>query len=94
VEDVFETLPGNEGDKNTYSKAKPLIKTYFQPKKNVELKVFSFRRCRQEPGENMDAFATRLLQLTTRCNFNDSDLEIKLQIIQGSRFKATLGNCA
>ena len=85
VEDVFETLPGNVGDKDTYSKAKPLFKAYFQPKKNVELEVFNFRRCRQEPGENMDAFATRLRQLATRCNFNDSDLEIKLQIIQGCK---------
>jgi hypothetical protein len=85
VEDVFETLPGNEGDKDTYSKAKPLFKAYFQPKKNVELEVFNFRRCRQEPGENMDAFATRLRHLATRCNFNDSDLEIKLQIIQGCK---------
>ena len=33
----------------------------------------------------MDAFATRLRQLATRCNFNDSDLEIKLQIIQGCK---------
>ncbi len=33
----------------------------------------------------MDAFATRLRQLATRCSFNDSDLEIKLQIIQGCK---------
>ena len=85
MEDVFETLPGNVGDKDTYSKAKPLFKAYFQPKKKVELEVFNFRRCRQEPGENMDAFATRLRQLATRCNFNDSDLEIKLQIIEGCK---------
>jgi hypothetical protein len=86
VEDVFETLPGNEGDKDKYSKAKTLFKAYFQPKKNVELEVFNFRRCRQAwPGENMEALATRLRKLATRCNFNDSDLEIKLQIIQGCK---------
>lgn len=85
VEDVFDTLPGVQDDKNTYSKAKPLFQAYFQPKKNVELEVFNFRRSRQEPGENMDAFATRLRQLATRCDFNDSDLEIKLQIIQGCK---------
>ena len=82
VEEVFETLPGNVGDKVTYSKAKPLFKAYFQPKKNVELEVFNFRRCRQEPGENMDAFATRLRQLATRCNFNDSDLETSLTMLR------------
>jgi hypothetical protein len=75
VEDVFDTLPGVQDDKNTYSKAEPLFQAYFQPKKNVELEVFNFRRSRQEPGENIDAFATRLRQLATRCDFNDSDLE-------------------
>jgi hypothetical protein len=76
MEDVFETLPGNEGDKDKYSKVKPLFKAYFQPKNNVELEVFNFRRCRQEPGENMDEYATRFGQLATRCNFKDSDFEI------------------
>jgi hypothetical protein len=33
VEDYFETLPGNICDKNTYSKAEPLYKAYFEPKK-------------------------------------------------------------
>ena len=41
VEDVFDTLPGNAGDKDTYTKAKPLFQAYFQPKKNVELEVFN-----------------------------------------------------
>jgi hypothetical protein len=85
VEDVFDTLLGVQDDKNTYTKSKPLFQAYFQPKKNVELEVFNFRRSRQEPGENMDAFATRLRQLATRCYFNDSDLEIKLQIIQSCK---------
>ena len=33
----------------------------------------------------MDAFATRLRQLEEKCDFNNSDLEIKLQIIQGCK---------
>ncbi|EFX62856.1 hypothetical protein DAPPUDRAFT_269578 [Daphnia pulex] len=39
VEDVFDTLPGVQDDKTTYSKAKPLFQAYFQPKKNVELEI-------------------------------------------------------
>ena len=93
MEDVFETLPGNEGDKDTYSKAKPLFKAYFQPKKKLSLKYLISEdhiTSRQEPGENMDAFTTRLRQLATRCNFNDSDLEIKLQIIQGCKRSSSI----
>ena len=34
VFDVYDTLPGEEDDKDVYTKVKPLLDTYFQPKKN------------------------------------------------------------
>ena len=82
VIEVYETLAGN---KNTYSLAKPLFATYFEPKKNVELEIFNFRRMKQESEESMDAFVLNLRQQAKRCNFTNTDLEIKLQIIQGCK---------
>ena len=90
MEDIYGTLTGN---KDLYSTAKPLFETHFTPKKNVELKIFTFRRTHQEPAENMDAFVTRLRQQATRSTSANADLEIKLQIIQGCRSNAFRKAC-
>ncbi len=35
VTDVYDTLPGEGAGKDTFTKTKPLLQAYFQPKKNV-----------------------------------------------------------
>ena len=94
VEDVFETLPGNVGDKDTYSKAKPLFKAYFQPKKNVELEVFNFRR---EADKNLAKTWTHLQQGSANSQ-QGVILMILILKLNYRLFKAvsqaTLENCA
>ncbi|XP_057375023.1 uncharacterized protein K02A2.6-like [Daphnia carinata] len=83
VADVYDTLSGEDEDKESYPKTKPLLQTYFQPKQNIELEVYKFRKLRQEDGETMDAYVTRLRKQATLYDFPDDDREIKFQVIQG-----------
>ncbi|XP_062610353.1 uncharacterized protein K02A2.6-like [Saccostrea cucullata] len=80
VNEIFETLP-NTGD--DYDTAVARLTEYFAPKKNTEFEVYKFRQAKQEPGETIDTFHTKLRQLSLTCEFNNNDKEVKSQIIQG-----------
>ena len=80
VNEIFETLP-NTGD--NYDTAVARLTEYFSPKKNTEFEVYKFRQAKQEHGESIDTFHTRLRQLALTCEFGENDREVKSQIIQG-----------
>ena len=80
VNEIFETLT-NTGD--DYAGAKGKLDTYFAPKKNTEFEVYKFRQAKQQQSEGIDAYLTRLRQLSINCAFDDNDKEVKSQIIQG-----------
>ena len=65
-----------------FATAKKKLTEYFDPKKNVEYKIYNFRQAKQNPGESMNASHSRLRQLASTCEFSDIDKEIKPQIIQ------------
>ena len=44
-----------------------------------------FRKVKQEPGESIDIYYTRLRKLALNCQFADLDEELKQQIIDGCR---------
>lgn len=77
--DIFETLDGTGDDFETL---KTKLTTHFEPKKNAEFEIYKFRQCKQNPGESIDEFHTRLRQMSKNCEFTDKDKEIKSQIIQ------------
>ena len=52
-------------------------------KRILILKHSKFRQSRQNEGETIDAFYTRLRLLAARCDFANEDREIKAQILQG-----------
>ena len=79
VSEIFDTLPDMGGDFET---AKTKLKEYFDPKKNVEFEIYTFRRAKQSLGETMNSYHSRLRQLAATCEFNDVDKEVKSQIIQ------------
>ena len=67
VQDVFETLPclksddqQEEEEQEEYTEAVNRLNTHFNPRKNVEYEVYVFRQARQQPGETLDQFQTRL----------------------------------
>ena len=80
VNEIFETLP-NTG--NDYDTAVTKLTEYFSPKKNTEFEVYKFRQAKQEAGETIDTYHTRLRQLSLTCEFAATDKEVKSQIIQG-----------
>ncbi|XP_071124184.1 uncharacterized protein [Mytilus edulis] len=77
VNDIFDTLQETGED---YDTALTKLTEYFAPKKNVEYEIYKFRQAKQEI---MDAFHTKLRQLSVNCEFNDDNREVKSQIVQG-----------
>ena len=73
----------NFADKGTtHNQAKAALTNYFKPKVNKEYERAVFRRLRQEPGEKIDAYHTRLRNAFASCSFEDLDGEIKSHVIQ------------
>ena len=63
VFEIYETL-GLSDDETNYEAVKQGLTNYFQPKKNKEFERYEFRNMRQNRGETIDQFATRLNLLT------------------------------
>ena len=75
--DIFYTIPEGGEDKD-YKKACDALTKYFTPKKNISFEVFKFRNLKQEFGETVDEFHTRLKIAAKYCDFGDNlDKELK-----------------
>lgn len=59
VNEIFETLPDTGDD---YDTAVAKLTEYFAPNKNAEFEIYKFRQAKQEAGESIDTFHTRLRQ--------------------------------
>jgi hypothetical protein len=85
VHDMFSTLTlaphVGEGDLDLYKQASDALNDYFIPKRNKEY-VYKFRQSKQEQGESIDTYHTKLRKLAENCEFANVDDEIKSQIIQ------------
>ena len=59
------------------------LRTTLRPKRIENTsEVYVFRKAKQESGENISAFHTRLRRLAMTCEFENTDREIKTQIVQ------------
>ena len=72
VSEIFDTLPDTGEDFET---AKTKLNEYFDPEKNVEFEIYTFRQVKQTLGETMNSYHSRLRQLAATCEFNDIDKE-------------------
>ena len=77
--DIFMSLADHG---TTYNHAKAGLTNYFKPKVNKEYERAVFRRLRQETGETIDVYHTRLRKAAASCDFADVDGEIKSHVIQ------------
>ena len=59
VSDLFDTPPDTGED---FATAKTKLDAYFDPKKNVEFKIFTFQRAKQNPGETANACHLNLMK--------------------------------
>lgn len=80
MNEIFETLPDTGDD---YDTAVAKLTEYFAPNKNTKFEIYKFRQAKQEAGESIDTFHTKLRQLSLTCEFAENDKELKSQIIQG-----------
>ena len=90
VQTIFETL---DDTGNTYASAIQSLDTYFQPLVNKYYERYRFRQIRQQQGEAIDRFVSRLRQQAAKCSFADSDENILDQLIEkcdGSRVRSKL----
>ena len=81
--DVFETLTVPEATEGNdeYKIAVRALTDYFEPQKCVDHHVYIFRQESQKSGENINEFYTRLQLLARKCEFADTDVEIKRRVI-------------
>ena len=82
VDEIFDTLSAT-GEAKDYDKAIEALNAYFIPHVNTAFEEYNFRQAKQNQSETLDAFHTRLRQLSQNCSFTDVDKEIKNQIIVG-----------
>jgi hypothetical protein len=71
VNDIFDTL-ADRGDEKNFKKACEALTQYFTPRKNVSFEVFKFRNTKQEDGQTMDEFHTRLQIGAKYCEFGEN----------------------
>ena len=80
VPDVAEDA--DPAEDNVYLRAKHALDAHFDPQRNTEFEVYSFRKTQQMQGELIDSYHSRLRAMTKYCQFNNVDNEIKSHIIQ------------
>ena len=85
VYDIYQAEKGN--DAATYEATKTCLKSYFEPKKNVQMEIYRFRTCVQKEGQSLDEYVTELRTLAKDCEFGAAriDKEILSQVIQHCR---------
>ena len=79
--DIYATLTDTGDD---YESVLTTLDSYFIPPCNVSYERHVFNSCKQEKGENMDAYVMRLRILAKTCNFETGvDERIRDQVVQG-----------
>ena len=71
-------LPQND----IYSRSIEALNNHYSPQVQREYELFNFRAAKQEEGETLDQFVTRLRKLGASCDFTNLSAEIKSQVIQ------------
>ena len=80
-QDIYATLNDTGDD---YVSVLTTLDSHFIPPCNVSYERHIFNSCKQEKGENMDAYVTRLRVLSKTCDFGDGvDERLRDQIVQG-----------
>ena len=78
VREIFRQLSDTGGD---FEAAVAKLNEYFEPQKHRLYEVYKFRQAAQENIESIDQYQTRLRSLAERCQFENMDFEIMLQIV-------------
>ena len=92
VQELFETLqdpgpPADAGEDNAdeYQKALRTLDAHFSAQLNEPYERHVFRNLKQEEGETVDQFITRLRRQAENCNWDNADEPIRDQVIDKCR---------
>ncbi|XP_068756218.1 uncharacterized protein [Montipora capricornis] len=91
VQELYETLtdPGTdtfeEDTATEYEKTVRTLNAYFVTKLNEPYERHVLRSMTQQDGETVDQFIARLRKQAQNCNFNNSDVDIRDQVIDKCR---------
>ena len=81
LQDVYESF---EDSGNTYNNLKQAFYTYFEPQTNSSFEIFNFQKTVQTEEENIKAYFLRLRDMASRCGFDDTNEQVKTQLILGT----------
>lgn len=76
--EIFENTKLNATP--TFNETIEALDRHFEPQANKSYETFLFRQMKQLDGENLNQFYIRLKEQAGKCEFADSDLNIKQQI--------------
>jgi hypothetical protein len=87
--DVHDTLTiayptGEQGDPNEYDLVVQALAGHLEPQRCTDHHVYSFRKEEQRTSESVTEFVVRLQLLAKKCEFPNTDVEIRRQVIQGT----------
>ena len=62
VHEIYEAEKQTDTDDtgNTYDDTKTIFDKYFQPKKNTQMEIYTFRSCKQKEGQTLDGIANTI----------------------------------
>ena len=83
VRETFKTFP-ETGKKEDYQKAVDALNAHYVVKPNATFQRHLFRKTRQEDGETVAQYVTRLRQASVGCNYVTADLDNQIldQVVQ------------
>ena len=83
LHDIYDTFTIElQDEEDEYTTGKRYFDDHFMPQKNVEYETFLFHETKQQQGESLSAYHTRLIEMANRCEFEDHDRTIKSHIIR------------
>ena len=85
VQDLHEGLEENSMEDNVYERTIGVLDAHFIVEPNTPYERYAFRQMTLKENESVDQFATGLRQQAARCNFADTDDQIRDQIVERIR---------
>ena len=77
VRNLVDSLPEPEMEGDAFVKTMAKLNAFFLPKKNTDVLVARFRKMRQNDHETIMQYYARLRPEAAKCEFHDTELEIK-----------------
>ncbi len=82
LEDTLLDLTGDEAGEDEYSQLVKKLNKHFLPKKNKDFARFQFGNLKQNHGESLIRYYTRIREIAKKCNFSNESEAIRDHLIK------------